>query len=124
MKHKEITICGRQLTLSYCYAVEIGYKMMADQNIHDFFDEVGKALNEQKMPDIQKTLQLIMASALAYYESQKKECPVTDANIMYEASPEELGTALLTIITLRNEFFKVPSDELTEEEKKTDEKNV
>lgn len=124
MTTKEITICGTQLTLSYCYAVEIGYKIMADQNIHDFFDEVGKALNEQKMPDIQRTIYLIMASATAYYESRKEKAPITDKQLIYESSPEDLGNALLAIITLRNEFFKVPSDELTESEKQTDEKNV
>lgn len=124
MTTKEITICGTQLTLSYCYAVEIGYKIMADQNIHDFFDEVGKALNEQKMPDIQRTIYLIMASTTAYYESMEEKAPITDKQLIYESSPEDLGNALLAIITLRNEFFKVPSDELTESEKQTDEKNV
>lgn len=124
MTTKEITICGTQLTLSYCYAVEIGYKILSDQNIHDFFDEVGKALNEQKMPDIQRTIYLIMASALAYYQSKKEKAPVTDEQIMYEATANELSNALLAIITLRSEFFKVPSDELTESEKQQDEKNV
>lgn len=124
MTTKEITICGQQLTLSYCYAVEIGYKIMADQNIHDFFDEVGKALNEQKMPDIQRTVYLIMASTMAYYESREEKAPITDKQLIYESSPEDLGNALLAIITLRNEFFKVPSDELTESEKQTDGKNV
>lgn len=124
MTTKEITICGTQLALSYCYAVEIGYKIMADQNIHDFFDEVGKALNEQKMPDIQRTVYLIMASAMAYYESREAAAPITDKQLIYESSPEDLGNALLAIITLRNEFFKVPSDELTESEKQPDGKNV
>lgn len=124
MTTKEITICGTQLTLSYCYAVEIGYKIMADQNIHDFFDEVGKALNEQKMPDIQRTVYLIMASTMAYYESMEEKAPITDKQLIYESSPEDLGNALLAIITLRNEFFKVPSDELTESEKQPDGKNV
>lgn len=124
MTTKEITMCGQQLTLSYCYAVEIGYKIMADQNIHDFFDEVGKALNEQKMPDIQRTVYLIMASTMAYYESKDEKAPITDKQLIYESSPEDLGNALLAIITLRNEFFKVPSDELTESEKQPDGKNV
>ena len=124
MTTKEITICDTQLTLSYCYAVEIGYKIMADQNIHDFFDEVGKALNEQKMPDIQHTVYLIMASTMAYYESREEKVPITDKQLIYESSPEDLGNALLAIITLRNEFFKVPSDELTESEKQPDGKNV
>lgn len=124
MTTKEITICGTHLKLSYCYAVEIGYKIMADQNIHDFFDEVGKSLNEQKMPDIQRTVYLIMASTMAYYESREEKAPITDKQLIYESSPEDLGNALLAIITLRNEFFKVPSDELTESEKQTDGKNV
>lgn len=121
---KEITICDTQLTLSYCYAVEIGYKIMADQNIHDFFDEVGKALSKKKMPDIQRTVYLIMASTMAYYESREEKAPITDKQLIYECSKEDLSKALLAIITLYNEFFKVPSDELTESEKQPDGKNV
>ena len=85
---------------------------------------MGKALNEQKMPDIQRTIYLIMASTMAYYESREEKAPITDKQLIYECSKEDLGNALMTIITLCNEFFKAPSDELTESEKQPDGKNV
>ena len=29
MIKKEVTLCGKQVTLAYCFATEIGYKILA-----------------------------------------------------------------------------------------------
>ena len=56
MKTKEIEICGKKVTLSYCYATEIGYKMLTGEEIHSFMHECFLALNDKpvRMPDVQK----------------------------------------------------------------------
>jgi hypothetical protein len=33
---KEVTICGKQVMLAYCYATEISYKVLTDKNIEVF----------------------------------------------------------------------------------------
>lgn len=129
MKTKTITICGKDVTLAYCYGTEISYKMLADEDINDFVQEVVAALNAepQRMPDIKKSVLLIIAAAMAYSESKGEKSPIADKDLMYHATPDELGTALGTVIALRMEFYHVPKDEAEaakKEEKEADSKNA
>ena len=117
MKKSDITIAGKTVTLGYCYATEIAYKDIAGGDINDFILEVGQAIEAQKMPDIKKTIYLILAGIMAYYQSQNEEAPITDADLMNEATPLELGKALGSIVTLRSQFYGIPSGE--PKEKKT-----
>ena len=64
---KEVTICGKQVMLAYCYATEISYKVLTDENIDVFMGEVGEAINNQTMPDVKKSIMLILASMMSYY---------------------------------------------------------
>jgi hypothetical protein len=111
MIQKEITILGKQVTLAYCYATEISYKILSDEDIIDFGQEVVEKIQHEQMPDIRKTIYLILASMQSYYESKGEQCPVTDKELMYECTPQEIGMALGVIIGLRTNFYHVPSDE-------------
>lgn len=132
MNTKEITICGKQVTLAYCYATEISYKILADQDILNFMQEVSDALQAepQQMPDIRKTIFLLLASMQSYYDSlpagqdgRKPQPPVTDEDLMYHCTPQDLGVALGTILGLRSQFYHLPSDEPEEKEPKGKRKN-
>lgn len=108
---KEITLCGKQVVLAYCYATEIGYKINSDEEVTDFIGEVITSVQSQRMPDIRKSLFLITAALTAYYESKKENAPITTDEIMYESTPDELGLALGTIISLRADFYHLPKNE-------------
>ena len=107
---KEITLCSKQVTLAYCYATEIAYKEMSDEDIFDYAKAAVEAIQAQRAPDIKKTILAIIASMMAYYEDKDK-APVKDSEIMREATPVEIGTAMLTILSMRSEFYHVPSGE-------------
>lgn len=122
---KEITICGKQVTLAYCYATEISYKILSDEDIFDFGQEIAEKIQHEQMPDIRKTILLIIASMQSYYESKGMKTPIEDKELMYDCSPQDIGQALGTIITLRTEFYHVPSDEPKEKSAEgKDEKNA
>ena len=108
MLTKEITICGKPVTLAYCYATEISYKILSDEDIIDFNKEIAKNIKKKQMPDIRRTIYLILASMSAYYESRDEKAPVTDKDLMNEATPQEVGLALGTIIGLRAQFYHLP----------------
>ena len=110
---KEITIGGKPVTLAYCYATEFSYKLLSDEDINIFMQEVYECMNDdiQRMPDIRKTIFLILAAVSAYYESRGEELPIDDKTLMYECKPEELGTALGVVLGLRGQFYAVPSGE-------------
>ena len=107
---KEITLCGKQVTLAYCYATEIAYKEMSDEDIFDYARAAVEAIQSQRDPDIKRTIFAIIACMMAYYEDADK-APVKDSDIMKQATPVEIGTAMLTILSMRSEFYHVPTGE-------------
>ena len=111
MLTKEITLCGRQVTLAYCYATEIAYKDLSDENIADYIKEAVACIQQETDPDVKHTIYAILACMLAYYQSRSEEAPLTDTDLMNDAKPAELGAAIFTIIGLRMDFYKVPKDE-------------
>lgn len=116
MTTKTITIAGKEVTLAYCYATEIGYKLLSDEDINAYMADAMEALKENRMPDIRKTVYVVIAAIKAYIEWKEETQGVTDRDLMYKATPLELGTALGTIIQLRADFYKVPSDEPKDEQ--------
>ena len=124
---KEITICGKQVMLAYCYATEISYKVLTDENIEVFMGEVGVALTNETMPDVKKSIMLILASMMSYYEFKDENAPLTDKELMTNTTPSELGNAIGVIVGLRHKFYYVPNDEqdkANEEKKDEEQKNA
>jgi hypothetical protein len=120
MKTKEITIAGKTVTLAYCFGTEIGYKLLTDEDVHPFITEAIVAINEKpaRMPDLRKTIFLIVACATAYYESKGQDSPIADTDLMYDCQPEEIGIALGTVLNLYAEFYHLPKDEPKDKEPK------
>lgn len=114
---KEITICSKQVTLAYCYATEISYKTLSDEDIINFNQEIVEKIQHEQMPDIRKTIFLILASLMSYYESKDEQCPITDKELMYECTPQEIGVTLGTILGLRAQFYHVSKDEIKDEQR-------
>lgn len=125
MNTKKIKIAGKEVNLAYCFATEVNFKLLADTEINDFIVEMAEAITAepQRLPDIRKSIFLIIASAQSYYNAQNEELKIIDKDILFEAKPIELGTAIGTILALRNEFYTTPSDEPKPKKRKGEEKN-
>ena len=110
---KEITLAGKPVTLGYCYATEIAYKKLTDENISGIIQETIEAVNAQppRMPDTERSIYIVLAAIMAYYDSKDEDAPIKDTDLMRETSPLELGTALGTIITLWSKFYHIPAGE-------------
>ena len=126
---KEITIAGKQVTLGYCFATEIGFKTLADKDLTQFIREVatGFAAEPKVEPDKETVIRAIIASAIAYYESRGEEPAITDRDLMYEATVVELSTALGYIIQMFAEFYNIAGlveDSKTDKKPKRKQKNV
>lgn len=106
---KEITIAGKQVTLGYCFATEIGFKTLADKDLTQFIQEVAAGFTaEPKVePDKETVIRAIIASAVAYYESRGEEPAITDRDLMYEATVMELSEALGYIIQMFAQFYNI-----------------
>ena len=111
MIHKEINLCGKPVTLGYCYATEIAFKDLSGQDLTDFAMEAVTAFQKERMPDVKKTIYAILSCVMAYYESKGEDAPVKDSELINETSPLEVGKALGTVLSLRAEFYAVPAGE-------------
>ncbi len=113
MNTKKIQIAGKEVNLAYCFATEVNFKLLADSEINDFIVEVAEAITTtpQRLPDIRKSIFLIIASAQSYYNAQGEEMIIIDKDLLFKAKPIEMGTAIGTILALRNEFYTIPDGE-------------
>lgn len=115
MTTKTITIAGKEITLAYCYATEIGYKLLSDEDINDYMADAIEAIGRKAMPDTRKTVYVVIAAINAYSEWKGEQPVISDRDLMYDATPLELGTALGTILQLRADFYKLPEGEPKDE---------
>ena len=114
---KEVTICGKQVTLAYCYATEIEFKNLCNEDMFDYAKHAIESIQAERDPDIEKTIYAIISSMMAYYE-EKDKAPIKDTDLMKDAKPVEIGTAMLAILSMRAEFYHVPKGEPEEKQKK------
>ena len=116
MIHEEITLAGKPVTLGYCYATEIAYKDLSGEDIAAIIQETIACVDAKpaRMPDKKRSIYLVLAAIMAYYESVKEEPPVKDTDLMYDTTPTELGVALGTIINLWAKFYNIPKGEPAE----------
>ena len=113
MIQEEVTLAGKPVTLGYCYATEIAYKDLSGEDIPSIIQETIAAVNAQpaQMPDAKRSIYLVLAAIMAYYQSKDEDAPVKDIDLMNETTPLELGTALGTIINLWAKFYNIPQGE-------------
>ena len=132
MKTKEITICGKQVTLAYCYATEIIYKDITGEDLIDFVHHAVESIQQQKDPDAKRTLSAILSCAMAYDQSkeengEKTQEQFTIKELMNDAKPAEFGLAMLAVLDLRRQFYhvaKADEEEVKAEEQEGEEKNA
>lgn len=102
-----------EVGLAYCYATEISYRDMSGEDITDFMQESAGAIGAKppRMPDAGKSIYAILAAAIAYAKAKGEEPVITDHDLMFNATPQELGAALGTVIGLRAQFYHIPGGE-------------
>lgn len=124
MIQETIKIAGIDVTLGYCFATELNYRNLADEEIANYFKEAFACIQEGKDPDTDKSIRLILASVISYYDSQitgegKATYPINERILIYETAPDELMKAVITIVNLRKKFYKVPEGEPKDKEPKS-----
>lgn len=131
MKKKKVKIAGKQVWLAYCYATELAFYDMTDTDINDFFKEFFSPNKEEDEEEKKKKesrklkliLYAIFAAAFSYSESVEKDCEIDHKTLMFHAKPAEITDAFACVIELRNEWYKLPSDDKPKKEDEDSEKN-
>ena len=131
MKKKKVKIAGKQVWLAYCYATELAFYNLADIDINDFFVNFFSPNNEgdeQKRKEKEyikrkRIMFAIVAAAYAYSKSIDKDAEPDENIVMFDAKPNEITDAFSCVIELRNEWYKLPSDDKPKKEDEDGEKN-
>lgn len=106
---KKVTIAGKQVEVSYCFATEIGFKNLAGANIQDM-----------ELESAEHIVALILAAVLAAAQAKGEEPAIASEDIMYKAQPTEITEALKAVLELRAEWYRLPFDEPKDEQTDTD----
>jgi len=126
MTTKTINIAGKEVTLAYCNATQIAYKILSGEEIADFFqNDVFPAVKAKppRMPDTKKTIFLTIAAARTYYDFVEQECPLTDKDLMYNAKANDLPDALGVILELYGKFYQTPAGDPEDDKDEADTAN-
>jgi hypothetical protein len=114
-KIETITLCGKDVNIMYCAATETGYEIVAGKSSQVFLptvlerDENGKVTKaEPPAATLDDYIKLALAGIIAAYASEDKEPPVTDKDILYKATSEEITNLVGTIGKLRVAWYNVP----------------
>lgn len=101
MEHTTVTIGGKEYGACYCFGTEIIFHKLSGLNIEQL-----DATNPEH------SVCLILASILAYYQTKNEDMPLTDREILENASPREIVDTLKAVATMRARFYELPEDEV------------
>ena len=122
MKKKKVKIAGKQVTLAYCYGTEIIFHDLTGKDINESFNQLSLPEKEEEKEDEKDRrkllLNVIFAAAFAYSESIEKDCEISHKTLMFQANPSELSEAFKCVAELRNDWYRLPSDDKPEKEEK------
>lgn len=95
----KITIGGKEYGVAYCYATEVGFASITGKDISTIKWEEGGG---------QYVVSLIIAAVYAYYDKDQKESPITDREVLYNATKTELVKAFETIWKMALKWNELP----------------
>ena len=106
MEKRDITICGKTVTVAYCFATEIAFRNYASV-----------AINDLDTTNPEHLAYIILSAITTYYQSENIDPPVTDKELLYNSRPEELIAAIKTIVEMQGKWYKSPIADTKEDEK-------
>lgn len=114
MVEKTINILGKDVRICYCAGTENAFEQITGKSISVFVptfgkDENGQTIITQKAEALTGDyIFLGIGGIITAYSRTNKEKPVTDAQILYDAQPQDISTLVTTIAELRNKWYNVP----------------
>ena len=115
MKQKEITLCGKQVMVSYCFATEIAFMQFTGTNVDEF-----DGTNPEHI------IYIILSAIASYYQTTHEEAPMKDEDLMFNAQPREIIDALNEVLKLRADWYQLPKGDKKDEKpaEEQEEKNA
>lgn len=106
---RTISILGKEVKMRYCAAAETGYEQLSGHSSARF---IPQKKDGEVVPAEATTIDFIylaVASIVAAYAASQEESPITAEQILYEASPFEVGELIKAVSELRSKWYNVPA---------------
>lgn len=125
---KTIHICGKDVDMLYCAAAETGYERLTGQSsivfaptVVEFDEKSGKPTKfDPPQAMAEDYIKLAISAIIAAYAKKQMDAPVTEDDIMYDATPKDVELLITTVIELRNLWYEIPSVVKPETDEKPD----
>lgn len=107
---KKVVIQEKEVLMRYCAAAETGYEELSGKSSTRFIPAIDP--NGNRIPAEATTIDYIylaVSSIVAAYAVRHQDPPITVEQILYEVSPEEIGTLIKSVVDLRAIWYEVPS---------------
>ena len=107
---KTINIAGKQVQIAYCYATEVIFSDFTGMDFSTYLQQTAA----QQTTTPKDILYAILAAAMAHAEMTNTEAGITDKDILFNSTPQEINEAFKEVVSLFMEWYKLPAGEQAE----------
>lgn len=104
---KTINIAGKQVNIAYCFGMDILFHGFTGMDFATYLTQTAA----QKTTTPKDILYAILAAAMAYAEMNETETPITDKDILFHATQQEITDAFKDVVALYMEWHNLPAGE-------------
>ena len=116
---KTINIAGKQVNIAYCYATEVIFSDFTGMDFSTYLNQTAK----QQTTTPKDILYAILAAAMAHAEMTNTEAGITDKDILFNSTPQEINEAFKEVVALFMEWYKLPTGEQADKAEGNEGKN-
>ena len=107
---KTINIAGKQVQIAYCFGMDILFHGFTGMDFATYLTQTAA----QKTTTPKDILYAILAAAMAHAEMTNTEAGITDKDILFNSTPQEINAAFKEVVSLFMEWYKLPAGEQAE----------
>ena len=104
---KTVNIAGKQVNIAYCYATEVIFSDFTGMDFSTYLQQTAT----QQTTTPKDILYAILAAAMAYAEMTETETQITDKDILFNASQQEITDAFKEVVAMFMEWYRLPATE-------------
>ena len=107
---KTINIAGKQVNIAYCFGMDILFHGFTGMDFATYLTQTAA----QQTTTPKDILYAILAAAMAHAEMTNTEAGITDKDILFNSTPQEINEAFKEVVAMFMEWYRLPATEQAE----------
>lgn len=104
---KTINIAGKKVNIAYCFGMDILFHGFTGMDFTTYLTQTAA----KKTTTPKDILYAILAAAMAHAEMTETEAQITDKDILFHATQQEITDAFKEVVELYMEWHNLPAGE-------------